>query len=103
MTENVNYERLRFFVKCKEGNMVLFLLFVWSLVTSSNAANPNLKWMSFYDFDPDVQHGWSYGTSYSIYDINQAWLKYKMSSLFVLPQTDGNVSACTEHANLHPI
>eukprot|EP01084_Bolivina_argentea_P262873 444732_1 len=82
----------------------LILIIVCLNITSSDsAANPNLKWMSFYGWDPDNQHGWSYGTSGSIYNINQAYQKYKMQSLYQLPSVSGNISACTEHASSHPI
>eukprot|EP01084_Bolivina_argentea_P086052 155545_1 len=72
-------------------------------ITTVLGSNPYLKWMGFFDFDPPNQHGWSYGVTFNINDINEAYLKYKMPSMIILPLIYGNVSACDTYADRHPI
>ena len=73
---------------------LMLILLELNMIRSALSAS-NLSWMSFYDFDPNNQHGWSYGVSSSIYDIQQAYNKYRMQSMFHLPDVGGNISDCS--------
>lgn len=57
-------------------------------------SNKHLKWMSFYDFDPVNQYGWSYGICNNLNAINNAYLTYNMSSMFQLKHAHGNITDC---------
>eukprot|EP01084_Bolivina_argentea_P257446 433747_1 len=48
----------------------------------------HLTWMSNYGFDPSAQHGWAYGISGSLNEINSAYLQYKMPSLYRMDLDD---------------
>ena len=73
---------------------------------SIHCENPYLQWMSFYGFNPDVQHGWSYGICCEFWangtqgesnnitevlnDISSAYTKYNMTSMYgPLPDCGG--------------
>jgi len=86
--------------------LLLVLCVLFDCVILILGQNPNLKWMSFYGFNPDIQHGWSYGICCEFWmngtqgesnnitqvlnDINNAYNTYQMKSLYgPLPDCSG--------------
>eukprot|EP01084_Bolivina_argentea_P027329 50802_1 len=83
--------------------MSFIISVIIQIICTSGSANPNLIWMSNYDFDPPQQHGWSYGSTGSLYAIKQAYTNYQMQSMIHLPTVDGNITLCKTESNRYPI
>lgn len=70
----------------------LFLSSLFFLLGSASAAsnNPNLQWLTTYDFSPNVTHGWQNlvsGDGATFDDMIQAYKEYGMNAMPQVPKT----------------